>query len=235
MAMSTLAGNGAGAGLRVLLVEDDALTREVLAAALTGNGYQVHTEADGSIVDRVADAFRPDMALIDVHLGDGVDGFTVARRLRQAGDTPVMFLTAAREPEDVAAGFEVGADDYLVKPFTMAELSARMQAVLRRCGRLGGHHLYEVADLVVDVDAYSASRDGHLVDLTQREFAVLVMLVRHHGMVLSKLQLLTEVWGYEHYDLNVVEVHVSGLRRKLEEHGPRLIHTVRGAGYVLRP
>lgn len=233
MAMTSL-GTSGDAGLRVLLVDDDPLTREVLGAALTGTGYHVHVEADGSRIDRVADSFRPDLALIDIRLGDGLDGLTVARRLRAVGDIPVMFLTGAGAPEEIVAGFEVGGDDYVLKPFAMAELLARMRAVLRRAGRVGGHNVLEVGDLVVDVDAHRASRNGHTIELTHREFALLVMLCQHQGMVLSKLQLLTEVWGYEHYDLNVVEVHVSALRRKLEEHGSRLVHTVRGAGYVLR-
>jgi two-component system OmpR family response regulator len=222
------------AGLRVLLVEDDPLTREVLSAALSGAGYEVHAEPDGSRVERAASTFVPDIALIDLRLGDGVNGITVARRLRATKELPFLFLTAANGIDDVLNAFEVGGDDYVVKPFVMAELLARMRAVLRRCGRTG-RVVLQVGDLVVDVDAHSAVRSGRPVDLTHREFSVLAMLARHPGIVLSKLQLLSQVWGFEHYDLNVVEVHICALRRKLEEHGPRLIHTVRGVGYVLRP
>jgi two-component system, OmpR family, response regulator len=222
------------AGLRVLLVEDDPLTREVLSAALTGTGFEVHTEADGARVERVAQSFRPDIALIDMRLGDGVNGLTVARRLKSTDDFPLLFLTSASGIDDVLAAFDAGGDDYIVKPFVMAELLARMRAALRRSGR-EGRSVLEMGDLTIDEGAHSAQRAGHVVELTHREFSLLVMLCRHSGMVLSKVQLLANVWGFEHYDLNVVEVHVSALRKKLEEHGPRVIQTVRGVGYVFRP
>jgi len=227
-------GNGHGGGLRVLLIEDDALTREVLTSALAGTGYDVHAEADGSRVERVAGSFRPDIALIDMHLGDGVDGITVAKRLRSTDSVPLLFITAANSVENVLAAFDAGGDDYVVKPFAMAELLARMKAVLRRSGR-EGRRILEISDLVVDEDAHAAVRDGRLLELTHREFSLLVTFCKHPGVVLSKVQLLNQVWGFEHYDLNVVEVHISALRRKLEERGARLIHTVRGVGYVLRP
>lgn len=220
-------------GLRVLLVEDDPLTREVLSAALVGTGFEVHAEPDGSRVERAAATFRPDIALIDMRLGDGVDGITVARRLKGTDDFPLLFLTSASAIEDVLAAYDVGGDDYIVKPFVMAELVARMRAVLRRTGR-EGRSVFELGDLRIDADAHSVVRAGQSIELTHREFALLVEMCRHPGMVLSKLQLLTNVWGFEQYDLNVVEVHVSALRRKLEEHGPRVIHTVRNAGYVFR-
>ena len=220
-------------GLRVLLVEDDPLTREVLSAALVGTGFEVHAEPDGSRVERAAATFRPDIALIDMRLGDGVDGITVARRLKGTDDFPLLFLTSASAIEDVLAAYDVGGDDYIVKPFVMAELVARMRAVLRRTGR-EGRSVFELGDLRIDADAHSVVRAGQAVELTHREFALLIEMCRHPGMVLSKLQLLTNVWGFEQYDLNVVEVHVSALRRKLEEHGPRVIHTVRNAGYVFR-
>lgn len=225
---------GADTGLRVLLVEDDPLTREVLAAALTGTGFEVHAEPDGTRVERAAASFRPDIALIDMRLGDGIDGITVARRLKGTDDFPLLFLTSASAIEDVLAAFDVGGDDYIVKPFVMAELLARMRAVLRRAGR-EGRTVMEMGDIVVDEGAHTAIRAGRALDLTHREFSLLVTLCRHSGIVLSKLQLLTNVWGFEHYDLNVVEVHISALRRKLEQHGPRVIQTVRGVGYVFRP
>jgi len=220
-------------GLRVLLVEDDPLTREVLSAALVGTGFEVHAEPDGARVERAAATFRPDIALIDMRLGDGVDGITVARRLKGTDDFPLLFLTSASAIEDVLAAYDVGGDDYIVKPFVMAELVARMRAVLRRTGR-EGRSVFELGDLRIDADAHSVVRSGQAIELTHREFALLIEMCRHPGMVLSKLQLLTNVWGFEQYDLNVVEVHVSALRRKLEEHGPRVIHTVRNAGYVFR-
>lgn len=220
--------------VRVLLIEDDPLIREVLSSALAGSGYAVHAEADGRQVERAVNSFLPDIALIDVRLGDGIDGLTVARRLRAARDLPLVFLTAAGAIEDVLAGFEVGGDDYILKPFVMEELLVRMQAVLRRWGRVG-RNVFKIGDVVVDLGAHQAVRDSVPLDLTHREFALLATLARHPGTVLSKLQLLTQVWGFEHYDLNLVEVHICALRRKLEAHGGRMIQTVRGAGYVLRP
>ncbi len=220
--------------LRVLLVEDDPLVREVLASALTGAGYDVRAEADGSGVERAVANFLPDIALLDLHLGGGVNGITVARRIRATRELPFLFITGATTIEDVLSGFEVGGDDYVIKPFAMAELLVRMKAVLRRWGRVG-RSVLTVGDLAVDLEAHRAVRNGEVVELTHREFSLLATLARHPGVVLSKVQLLTQVWGFEHYDLNLVEVHISALRRKLEEQGPRLIHTVRGVGYVLRP
>jgi two-component system OmpR family response regulator len=224
----------AATGLRVLLVEDDPLVREVLTAALVGAGFDVHAEPDGSRVERAVATFVPDIALIDVHLGDGVSGITVARRLRAAREIPFVFLTAAAGIDDVLAGFDVGGDDYVVKPFVMAELLVRMRAVLRRWGRVG-RSVLRVGDLVIDMEAHSAVRAGAVIDLTHREFSLLATLAQHPGIVLSKLQLLTQVWGFEDYDLNLVEVHICALRHKLDAHGQRLIHTIRGVGYVLRP
>jgi len=224
----------AATGLRVLLVEDDPLVREVLSAALAGAGYEVQAEIDGSRVERAVAMFLPDIALIDLHLGDSVNGITVARRLRATKEIPFVFLTGATGIEDVLAAFDVGGDDYVVKPFVMAELLVRMKAVLRRWGRIG-HSVLQISDLVIDMEAHSAVRAGRPIDLTHREFSLLATLAQHPGIVLSKVQLLTQVWGFEHYDLNLVEVHICALRRKLEEHGDRLIHTVRGVGYVLRP
>lgn len=227
-------GRDRDAGIRVLLIEDDPLTREVLSMALAGTGFEVHTEPDGLRVEVVAATFVPDIALIDLDLRDTVDGITVAKRLRANDIVPIVFLTAVRELDRVLAAFDAGGDDYVVKPFVMGELLARMRAVLRRSGHQA-RRVFEVGDLVVDEDAHSAIRCGVILDLTHREFSLLTMFGHHPGIVLSKTQLLSEVWGYDHYDVNVVEVHVSALRRKLEEHGPRLIHTVRGVGYVLRP
>ncbi len=220
-------------GVRVLLVDDDPLVREMQAAALAGAGYDVQAEVDGSRVERTAATFLPDIALLDLHLGPGVNGITVARRLRATREMPFLFLTAASGIDDVLAGFEAGGDDYVVKPFVMAELLVRMKAVLRRWGRIGRSVLH-VGDLVVDMEAHRAVRAGLPLELTHREFSLLATLAQHPGVVLSKLQLLSQVWGSEHYDLNLVEVHICALRRKLDEHGDPLIHTVRGVGYVLR-
>jgi two-component system, OmpR family, response regulator len=194
-------------GLTVVSFPDYAEPRQILAAA-------------------------PDLAALDIRLPGG-DGFELARRLRDERDVPVIFLTARDAVEDRLHGFSLGADDYLVKPFALEELLARVRAVLRRSGRLAA--AIEAGDLIVDEQAGLAARAGGALELTPTELRLLAYLVRNRGLVLSKTQLLTQVWGYDHYDPNVVEVHVSALRRKLEAHGPRILHTVHGLGYRLVP
>jgi two-component system, OmpR family, response regulator len=219
---------------RILLVEDDPAMREAVTSALTSDGYAVRCEADGTDVRDVAKAFRPDLAVLDVRLPLGPSGLSIARLLRDDDKLPIIFLTAADSTEDRLAGFDAGADDYLVKPFVMAELLARVRALLRRSGRLTSE-TWQVGDIVVDEATRRVHRNGAAIDLTRTEFDLLVELGRRPDRVLSKTQLLASVWGFDSYDVNVVEVHISALRRKLEEHGPRLVHTVRGAGYRLRP
>jgi two-component system, OmpR family, response regulator len=219
---------------RVLLVEDDPALLEAVASALRGEGYRVHAEGDGTLIRDVAATFRPDLAVLDVRLPIGPSGLSIARLLRDDGELPIIFLTAADSTEDRLAGFDAGADDYLVKPFVMAELLARVRALLRRSGSLTSE-IWQVGDVLVDEGTRRVHRNGSSIDLTRTEFDLLVALGRTPDRVLSKVQLLSSVWGFDSYDVNVVEVHVSALRRKLEEHGPRIIHTVRGAGYRLRP
>ncbi|WP_250036568.1 response regulator transcription factor [Paractinoplanes maris] len=218
---------------RVLVVEDEEAIREPLTAALRAAGHEVRACADGVGFEDVVDSFRPDLALLDVHLPGGRDGFELARALGGRSDCAVLMLTARDSVADRITGFETGADDYVVKPFATVEVLARVAAVLRRLGRVPS--TVQVADLVVDEGAQIAARAGRTLDLTGTEFRLLAYLTGHRGRILSKTQLLTQVWGYDEYDPNLVEVHVSALRRKLEEHGPRLIHTARGLGYVVRP
>ncbi len=219
---------------RVLVVEDDRPIRSALEVALRGEDYEVEALPDARAVQAAAEQFRPDLAILDVRLPDGPDGYTAARVLRSGSDIPILFLTAADGVDDRLAGFDAGADDYMSKPFSMAELLARTRALLRRSGRLSSAAL-QVGDVVIDDAARAVVRNGALLDLTRTEYDLLSVLAQHPGQVLSKVQLLTQVWGFDAYDANLVEVHMSSLRRKLEAHGPRLIQTVRGVGYVLRP
>jgi two-component system, OmpR family, response regulator len=218
---------------RVLLVEDDTALREAVAAALRAEGYDVLAAEDGLGLRERVTTFRPDLAVLDVRLPAGPSGLSITRLLRAEADLPILLLTAADGVPDRLAGFEAGADDYVVKPFAMTELLARIQALLRRSGRVTSE-TWQIGDLVVDEASRTVHRGGELLDLTRTEFDLLTTLHKSRSRVVSKAHLLTAVWGFDAYDPNLVEVHISALRRKLEAHGPRLIHTVRGAGYRLQ-
>jgi DNA-binding response OmpR family regulator len=217
------------AAIRVALVEDEPSVREAVERALRREGFSVNSFGDyvepGTIIGGA-----PDLAVLDVMLPGG-DGLELARRLRARRDLPIVFLTARDAIEDRMAGFTVGADDYVVKPFALEELLARVRAVLRRAGRLSAP--LEAGEIVVDEQAGIATRAGRDLAVTPTELRLLAFFVRHRGLVLSKHQLLTQVWGYDAYDPNVVEVHVSALRRKLGHDGARVLETVRGLGYRL--
>ena len=218
---------------RALLIEDDLSVREAVAIAFEGLGFLVRAQPTGEHLADVMDEFRPDVAIIDVQLPSGPDGFALARQVISQAGVPVVFLTAADGLEDRLAGFESGGDDYIVKPFAMSELLARVRAVLRRSGRLHSP-VAEIRDLLIDDNAKLAMRGGVVLDLTPTEFELLSVLARSPNQVFSKGQLLSQIWGFDSYDPNLVEVHVSALRRKLDAHGPRLVHTVRSRGYVFR-
>lgn len=214
-------------------MEDDSATRGAVVATMQSEGYEVRGLTDGGAVDSLVDSFRPDIAILDVSLPGPMDGFAVARLLRARTDIPLVFLTARSDADQRLHGFEVGADDYLVKPFPMAELAARVRAILRRTNQLG-RWIWRVGHIVIDEEAHTVVVSDRPIELTALEFDLLVALARHPGTVMSKVQLLNTVWGFDHYSLNLVEVHISALRKKLEAHGPRVIHTVRSVGYVLR-
>jgi DNA-binding response OmpR family regulator len=219
---------------RLLFIEDDPSLREAVTVTLRQAGYAVRADADGTDLDRAVADFHPDMAILDVRLPEGDEGFELAARLKAMADLPIVFVTAADNLDDRLRGFEVGGDDYLVKPFAVAELLARVRAVLRRAGRLTSP-TYQIFDLLIDEANRTAQRGGTDLALTKIEFELLMVLAREPGRVFSKTQLLSLVWGFDGYQGNLVEVHVSALRRKLESLGGRLIHTERGEGYVLRP
>ena len=220
------------AQIRVLVVEDDPSARDLLVAILEDDGYAVVALADGSAALLEASRVKPDIALLDSGL-PGMTGGEVARRLRQTSDMPIIFVTAADSAEDIRSGFKLGADDYIVKPFDPEELSWRVRAVLRRTGRAVAQVL-EIGDIQVDEGGLSVTRAGSPIELTAIEFKLLAVLMRNRSRVVSKFQLVDNVWGYD-AGPHVLAVHMSSLRRKLEVHGPRIIHTVRGNGYVFRP
>jgi len=220
----------------VLVVDDEEAIRVALERALRLEGFAVRTAAGGHEALAVVAEADPAVIVLDVAMPD-ISGRTVAARLRASGiDTPICILSARDEVEDRVAGLEAGADDYLVKPFAMAELIARLHALLRRRAP-GPAGVMSVSDLRVDPAGRTVTRGGEPVELTRREFDLLEALARHTGLVLTRPQLLDQVWGYDWpADGNVVDVFVGYLRRKLEAGGrPRLIHTVRGVGFVLRP
>lgn len=216
---------------RVLVVEDDEVIRASLGSALTASGFTVRLLADGRDLEDELASYRPVMVLLDWML-PGRDGAALVAVVRSRCTAGIVMLTAREAVEDRLRGFDLGVDDYLPKPFVMAELVARMRAVMRRLGTLAS--TVQVGDLVIDEEAGLVQRDGTTIPLTATEFRVLVYLASHRDRVLSSAQILSQVWGYEEYADNLVQVHISALRRKLEERGPRLIHTERGLGYVLR-
>jgi DNA-binding response OmpR family regulator len=207
--------------------------REAVSIAFEGLGFTVLALVTGETLEQAVEEFRPDIAILDVMLPAGPDGFELARRIVTMSGIPVIFLTAADALEDRLSGFDAGGDDYVVKPFAMAELLARVRALLRRSGRLDSP-VIEIRDLLIDDSTKQAFRSGTSLELTPTEFELLSVLARSPSEVYSKGQLLSQVWGFDAYDPNLVEVHMSALRRKLEANGPRLVHTVRGRGYVFR-
>jgi DNA-binding response OmpR family regulator len=223
-----------GRSPRVLVVEDDDEIAQVLQRSLRLEGYEVRVAGDGVKALEEANAFLPDLVILDLGLPK-LDGIDVAKHLRERDDTPILMLTARDAVEARVEGLDSGADDYLVKPFERQELLARLRALLRRRPPRGAAQLV-VGDLMLHPDTHEVTRADRAVDLTQREFELLEYLMRNERIVVSRQRLLDEVWGYDPFSVtNTIEVFVSNLRRKLEAGGePRLLHTIRGAGYVLR-
>jgi two-component system, OmpR family, response regulator len=222
-------------GERLLLVDDELHLRSMLEAALRHSGFDVHAVESGREALDAVGPVEPDLVVLDVMLPD-LDGFEVCRRWRQEGRrTPVVFLTARDGTEDKVRGLTTGGDDYLVKPFSLEELVARIQAVLRRTGGGRPDAVLRCADLVLDDDAHRVTRSGTEASLSPTEFNLLRYLLANQGRVLSKAQILDHVWSYDFGGAGgVVETYVGYLRRKVDNVDPRLIHTIRGVGYVLR-
>jgi len=233
-------GSGADAsgpvGVRVLVVDDEAAIADLVATALRYEGFETATAGDGRAALEAVESFRPDLVVLDVMLPD-LDGFEVQRRLTDRGvRVPVLFLTARDATEDKVRGLTVGGDDYVTKPFSLEELVARIRAVLRRAkGSTQASERLVFEDLEMDEEAHEVRRAGHPVDLTPTEFALLRYFLLNPRRVLSKEQILDHVWHYDFGgDASIVETYMSYVRKKIETGGPRLLHTVRGVGYVLR-
>jgi two-component system, OmpR family, response regulator MprA len=223
------------AGERILVIDDDQNIVSFLRRALSYSGYQVEVARDGDTGLSRALQVSPDLVVLDIMM-PGIDGYEVCRRLRAGGEVPILMLTAKDEVADRVHGLDVGADDYLVKPFAVEELQARIRALLRRRDADAGRQTLRFQDLTVDIGTREVKRGVRSLELTAREFDLLIMFLRNPRQVLTRELLLERVWGFDfEAETHVLEVYVGYLRQKLETNGEnRLIHTVRGVGYVLR-
>ncbi len=227
-----------GSPVRILVVDDEATLAELLTTVLRYEGWDTRSAADGLGAVRAARDFRPDSVVLDLMLPD-ISGLEVLRRLRaDTPDLPVLFLTARDSVEDRVAGITAGGDDYVTKPFSLEEVVARLRGLMRRCrvAACRNEAVLVVGDLVLDEDSREVRRAGTPIQLTATEFELLRYLMRNPCRVLSKLQILDRVWRYDFGgQVNVVELYVSYLRKKIDAGREPMIHTLRGAGYVLRP
>ncbi len=219
---------------RILIVEDEDRIREFINRGLTFEGYQVDMAADGQTGLDLAYKNPPDLVLLDIML-PGIDGLEVCRRLRATSDMPILMLTAKETVEDRVIGLDAGADDYLVKPFAFDELMARVRALLRRSQPVKPQ-VYQFDTLVLDTGTRQGKRGDRIFDLTAKEYELLELFMRHPRQVMTREIIFEQVWDYDFGgESNIIEVYVRYLRQKTEaENESRLIHTVRGIGYVLR-
>ncbi|MDF6019908.1 response regulator transcription factor [Streptomyces sp. JH34] len=224
--------------VRVLVVDDEAPLAELLSMALRYEGWEVRSAGDGAGAVRTARDFRPDAVILDVMLPD-MDGLAVLGRLRrELSDVPVLFLTARDAVEDRIAGLTAGGDDYVTKPFSLEEVVARLRGLIRRSGTASvrSESTLVVGDLVLDEDSHEVSRGDDSIHLTATEFELLRFLMRNPRRVLSKAQILDRVWNYDFGgQANVVELYISYLRKKIDAGRTPMIHTRRGAGYLIKP
>jgi DNA-binding response OmpR family regulator len=217
----------------VLIVDDEPHIVEFLTMGFGYEGFAVTAVGDGLEALHVAAEIRPDIVVLDLML-PGMDGIEVARQLRKGSDLAIIMLTARDAVDDRVQGLDMGADDYLVKPFAFKELLARVRAVLRRHGK-NLDRMLTFQDVTLDRDAHIVTRDGREIELTPREFELLELFMMHPRQVLTRDAILARIWGYDYFgDDNVIEVFVRHLREKLDDTPPRLIQTVRSVGYVLR-
>ena len=221
---------------RILIVEDEAKLARFVELELTHEGYEVDKAPDGREGLEKLESGGYDLALLDIML-PGLNGLEVLRRARRTVDTPVIMLTARDSVMDKVTGLDMGAEDYITKPFEIEELLARIRAALRKgVRRQAASHVLSVGPLTLDVERYAAAWDGQPIELTHREFTLLKVLMENQGIVLSRNTLMERVWGYDYMgETNIVDVYVRYLRGKIDDvYGVKLIHTVRGVGYVLR-
>ncbi|GAB4406589.1 MAG: response regulator transcription factor [Anaerolineales bacterium] len=220
---------------RILVVEDDAKIADLLRRGLVFEGYAVDVAADGETALAMARDREPDLVILDLML-PGISGLEVCRRLRAAGDVPILILTAKGAVADRVQGLDSGADDYLVKPFAFEELLARIRALLRRHQRAEQEEVLRFADLTMNTSTRRVTRGDRVIDLTAKEFDLLELFLLHPRQVLTRDTIYDRIWGYDFGgESNILEVYIRYLRAKLEAGGePRLIHTVRGVGYALR-
>jgi two-component system OmpR family response regulator len=227
-----------GQPVRVLVVDDEPTIAELVTLALRYEGWEVRSALDGLTAVRVAREFKPDAVVLDIMLPD-VDGLDVLRRMRAEADSlPVLFLTAKDSVEDRIAGLTAGGDDYVTKPFSIEEVVLRLRALMRRSGvtEASAGKILVVGDLVLDEDTREVRRAGEEITLTATEFELLRYLMRNPRRVLSKAQILDRVWNYDFGgQANIVELYISYLRKKIDAGRQPMIHTMRGAGYVLKP
>jgi len=232
--MVELKQNSAAPTIRILAVDDEPNIVEFLRVGLGYEGFQVETEMEGrAALERVRqESF--DLVILDVML-PGLDGFEICKRIRANSRVPILMLTARDEVTDRVTGLDTGADDYLVKPFSFAELLARIRAILRRRGVTQEHTILRSADIELDRDAHTVTRAGNPITLTAKEFELLEFFLMHPRQVFRRDVILDRVWGYDFAgDTNLVDVHIGHLRDKLDDRPTRLLHTVRGVGYVWR-
>ncbi len=227
-----------GNPINVLVVDDEAVLAEMVAMALRYEGWTIATAGDGSSAVAAARAQRPDVVVLDVMLPD-MSGLDVLRKLREENpQLPVLLLTAKDAVEDRIAGLTAGGDDYVTKPFSIEEVVLRLRALLRRTGvtTLDSGAQLVVGDLVLDEDSHEVTRAGEPIALTSTEFELLRFMMRNSRRVLSKAQILDRVWSYDFGGRsNIVELYISYLRKKIDNGREPMIHTLRGAGYVLKP
>lgn len=221
---------------KILVVDDEKAINDIIQYNLEGEGYEITSAYDGQECLDIFKSQKFDLIILDIMMPK-LDGFSVLREIRKTSQTPVIMLTAKQEEVDKVLGLELGADDYVVKPFSIRELTARIKAILRRNGlesEAKGQNTIKIKDLTLDLDKYSLQKDGKDINLTLREYELLKYLIERKGQVISREELLSEVWDYEYYgDIRTVDVTIRRLREKIEDKGKdyKYILTKRGVGY----